>query len=142
MNGNVITEEVIPGIQYSRPSYHRDGTPNKSKWTITVVEEKQVFVNAHSSNWLSSLDNDGWGCHRISGSLEYLGIGQDQCTKVFISKYVCSRANVNDWHGFPADHQSNTQDIPPSKILFDWQKIGIINKPQMRRIMKGQPCSL
>jgi hypothetical protein len=50
--------------------------------------------------------------------------------------------NIEVWHGYPADTTRNNHDIPDSKSLNNWIIEGYINKAKMRKIIRGQKCSL
>jgi hypothetical protein len=118
---------------------HRNGNPNKSQWTITEEEERAAFVRAVEHEWL--LQNRGWGLHLHQEQPQYLGTSKGQAAALFVAKFVSSGAQVS-WHGYPADHQRNIQDIPESKVLKSWIDLRLLALPKIRKLMKGQPCSL
>jgi hypothetical protein len=114
--------------------------PKKSRWTVSKNDEATIFQCAASWLWLVECSGCGWGLHTDAHGLQYLGTVPGEKPS-FIAKFV-SDSNHNAWHGYPADHMSNSHDIPPANILTSWVKNEFIGIPKMRKIMKGQPCSI
>ena len=90
-----------------------------------------------ANHWIEN--ESGWGLHYSNGVLDYLGLAQDHTTQVFIAKFV---GNQGTWHGYPADHQQNRQDIPAERIRKIWIDTNVLRRAQIRKITKGQPCRL
>ena len=130
---------VSQNIYYLHNSVHRNRTPRKSQWTINETAELGSFQMALNQNWL--LPQEGWGLHFENGNPAYLGLAQDHTTRVFVAKFV-DRGNRNTWHGYPADHQKNNQDIPTVEILDKWLNRKVLPAPKIRKLAKGQPCGL
>ena len=128
-----------PGPNYKPSPVHRNRTPGKSQWTISVKQERTAFVNAFGSSWL--LEQVGWGLHTPNGKPDYLGVARDHIRRVFVAKFV-DRGATNIWHGYPADHQRSCTDIPDESILQSWLRLGLLGAPKIRKLSKGQPCSL
>jgi hypothetical protein len=132
-------------VGLSSPSYlpnpkHRDKSPNKSQWTITVADELVCFREADQRAWL--LVDEGWGLHLTAGLPAYLGVAAvDQTRKLFIAKFVVSHVPPV-WHGYPADPQSNEQDIPGEVILGRWLDSGLLPASKIRKVGKKQACRL
>jgi hypothetical protein len=124
---------------YATIDYHRNGHPEKSQWTISEAEEINCFKLSENNKWL--LQDHGWGLHFINGKADFLGIAQDRVTLVFIAKFV-AKSPANAWHGYPADYRNNSKDIPAECILKEWLNKKIISTAKIRKITKGQPCSL
>ena len=118
---------------------HRNWTAGKSQWIISEPAELASFEFARSRGWL--LDQVGWGLHIPDQTPEWLGVAQDHRTRVFIAKFVGATAPVM-WHGYPADHRRNTADIPTERVLNAWLKAAIFSPAKIRKIARGQPCSL
>lgn len=131
---------VVPGIDYTFNPSHRNRMTKKSQWTISEEAELAAFVRASEHEWIIN-DEHAWGVHHTEGNLEYLGLAQDHNTEVFVAKFVNDVPHKN-WHGYPADHQSNTQDIPPTSVLNDWIRTGLLKARKVRKIQRGQPCKL
>jgi hypothetical protein len=127
-------------ITYQFNDQHRNMNPNKSRWTVSINDEATIFQHAASWLWLVKCSGCGWGLHTDAHGLHYLGTVPGE-KHSFIAKFV-SDNNHNAWHGYPADHMSNPHDIPPANILTSWVKNKFIGNPKMRKIMKGQPCSI
>lgn len=128
---------MTPLEQYQPNPVHRNGTQEKSQWRITTPEELACFQATVENQW--RLGNVGWGLHSPAGTPEYLGVAEDHATMVFIAKFVGKQAI---WHGYPADHQRNFQDIPDGTILDIWMKLNLIAAAKARKILRGQPCRL
>ena len=122
---------------YSHDPQHRNRTPGKSQWSISPREEAICFGSAYSKGW-TDVDK-GWGLHFSNGTLDYLGYAQDHSTSVFIAKFV---GNQEIWHGYPADHQRNQQDIPTERVRKIWMQSGVLTPPKICKITRGQPCRL
>jgi hypothetical protein len=116
---------------------HRNRTPRKSQWTISENAELHSFEDAFNRTWL--LSDIGWGLHFENNHPANLGVAQDHKTSVFVAKFVNDK---NTWHGYPADHQRNNQDIPDIQIRRKWLKENILPRRTVLQLGKGQPCSL
>ena len=124
-------------MTYAPNPQHRNKTKGKSQWSISRAQEVACFDTTHANQWVEN--NNGWGLHYSAGVPDYLGLAQDHTTRVFIAKFV---GNQGIWHGYPADHQQNQQDIPTERILAIWMKTNVLRPAKIRKIMKGQPCRL
>ena len=122
-------------MTYLSNPQHRDRTKGKSQWTITLKDEIACFNVACAKHWTDK--GNGWGLHYSGEVLAYLGVAQDHQTRVFIAKFV---ENEGIWHGYPADHQTNRQDVPAEPILAIWMKTEVLRPAKIRKIMRGQPC--
>jgi hypothetical protein len=130
---------IAPGFTYVNHPDHRNGTAGKSQWLISEEEERGVFDTSRSNNWLPP--SPGWGLHSPNAQAMYLGISADGRRNLLVAKFVASNTPIV-WHGYPADHQRKRQDVPTREILLDWTRLQFVNEPQMRKILKGQPCDL
>ena len=135
----VKTRDIGQGIIYEYNPVHRNGTPGKSQWRITEIEESDSFICACDHLWV--LDKVGWGFHFKEGKVQYLGVAQDHRTLVFIAKFVNDKPH-NTWHGYPADHQKKQQDIPDDEIRALWIAEGVLPAQKIRKIGSAQPCKL
>ena len=118
---------------------HRNQTPRKSQWTISIDEEIRCFNVAQVRGW--HVNNVGWGLYMPNAHPDWLGVAQDHHTKVFIAKFVSSQ-HTDTWHGYPADYRRNAHDIPHERVLNSWLQDGIFTPAKIRKITKGQRCSL
>ena len=124
-------------MRYSPNPQHRNGTWGKSQWLISLADEFGCFNTAHANDWI---ENDtGWGLYLSNEVPNYLGLAQDHITKVFIAKFV---GDQGIWHGYPADHQQNHQDIPTEQVLMRWMEANLFSPAKVRKIVRGQPCRL
>ena len=132
--------EIIEGVYYICNPVHRNRTPQKSQWTIDEEQEKCAFLTTYKRHWI--VDNDtGWGFHFENGQVTYLGVAKDHHTPVFLAKFV-NDSNHDTWHGYPVNYQKNQQDKPDVQILRQWFDSKPISAAKVRKIMRGQPCSL
>lgn len=118
---------------------HRNRTRLKSQWTITCQEEIDCFRLTYNNQWI--VDIKGWGLYLVNGSPQYLGVAQDHATEVFVGRFV-SNVSGDEWHGYPADHTSNSADRPHESVAKNWQEHGFIGPPKVRKLLRGQPCLL
>jgi hypothetical protein len=129
-------------MTYTPHPHHRDGRPAKSQWTISIAEELASFDHAGREDWLMPPEEPtvGWGLHCVEGSPCVLGVAVDRSRDFIIAKFVTS--NGSDWHGYPADHQSNPQDIPLEAVLASWLQGSLFSAAKVRKIVRGQPCRI
>jgi hypothetical protein len=111
----------------------------KSQWRIPESDERNAFNQARIRAWLS--DACGWGLHTPDGIVSILGVSQDHDRPLFVAKFLANAA-PRFWHGYPADHQRNPQDIPDDRILSDWMTSGLLTSAKVRKLTRGQPCNL
>ena len=123
--------------EYLPNSAHRSAGSQRSQWTISIPEERTCFQKCIENLWL--LQDTGWGLHFPAGFPEYLGVAEDQETSLFIARFV---GKSGAWHGYPADHQRNFQDIPDGTILSNWLGRKLLGAAKIRKITRGQPCRL
>lgn len=116
---------------------HRNGSPQKSQWTIPEEDETACFDAATAMNWL--VGDAGWGLHIVNTSPTWLGTCIDG-TRSFVAKFV-GNVSTNVWHGYPADHRK-PQDVPADEVLRAWLAQGRLGKAKIRKLAKGQPCRL
>jgi hypothetical protein len=140
----LIAEQAIaPGVFYaSHPDHRTAGLFHKSQWTISVPDETSCFDRTFKSKWINP-PQWGWGLYMCGASVAYLGVsakaaGSEQ--KLFIAKFVDGNADMH-WHGYPADPRRGPQDVPPPPILSLWTG-QYLRKPLIRKISRGQQCSL
>jgi len=133
------TYQIGNGITYCINPVHRNKTHGKSQWAISMPLEKDAFTNAANQRWL--LGDSGWGLYFKKGKASYLGVARDHQKQVFVAKFVDS-GRQQSWHGYPADHQTDTKDIPAESVLNSWLKSGFLRRPTIRKLHRGQPCSL
>lgn len=69
----------------------------------------------------------------------YVGVAQDHETQVFVAKFT---EDQDVWHGYPADHRRNHQDIPTEYVLGDWMRARLLTPAKIRKLVRGQPCRL
>ena len=125
-------------MPYCVNEQHRNGNRAKSQWRISIPEEIASFEESERNGWL--LTDNGWGLYMAGGCVSVLGVAQDHITPVFIAKYVGSADGP--WHGYPADYRNKAQDIPVPDVLCKWLSEGLMTPAKIRKISRGQPCSL
>ncbi|MBR6178066.1 MAG: hypothetical protein IKQ70_09330 [Bacteroidales bacterium] len=118
---------------YTALDYHRNGSPKKSQWLISVDEEISCFVFAKQNDWISKEDHKGWG---ITDDCKVLGKTTAN-KETFIARFEEYDYNLDHWHGYPAD-LGRPQDIPADFVLLDWYKYKkYITKSQYSKIRRG-----
>ena len=129
-------------VFYIHKMDHRDGTAKKSQWIISEEDERICFTRAygvwHDSNYTC------WGLHFDGGLASYLGISKASASGqnyLFVAKFIDSNQNSR-WHGYPADHVSNQQDIPSPTVLKNWLDSELLRPSIIRKLSKGQKCRL
>ena len=130
---------VVSNQNYTIKLDHRNKSKEKSQWTVSHQDEITIFVDAYTRIWVNK--DNAWGVFFNNGKLDYLGVAQDHFTQVFIAKFINDTAH-NNWHGYPADHQSHPQDIPDESILKNWLDNDILPKSKINKIARGKPCKL
>jgi hypothetical protein len=135
----LVPYDLGGGVRYTHHPDHRNRTGGKSQWRISLPKERQAFITARAEGWL--IRSTGWGLHVDNTEPAYLGVAQDHVTRVFVSKFVDGNQSQN-WHGYPADHQRNPQDIPDADVLKIWMDNDLIPLSKIRKLVKGQPCTL
>jgi hypothetical protein len=135
----MLVYKITESVSYSVHPSHRNRAIGKSQWTVSETTEKNVFARMLDNEWIQG--NVGWGVHVNRERLQYVGVSADGQRKLVLAKFVDGNAN-NEWHGYPADHQRSNSDIPASEILKKWLSENIMSAAKIRKISKGQPCSL
>ena len=69
----------------------------------------------------------------------YLGVVEDHVRKTILAKFVRD-PNHALWHGYPANHVDNTQDIPEQEVLKRWLQSDILGPEKISKLSKGKPC--
>lgn len=133
---------VFPDVYYIHKIDHRNGNPDKSQWIIPEATERSCFESAFTT-WRSS-DFHRWGLHLEDGQAKYLGITKRSAPErrdLFVAKFIDSNRN-SKWHGYPADHILNHEDIPPEDTLALWLTAHYLRPAIIRKLSKGQKCKL
>jgi len=131
--------KIAADVIYKPNKQHRDKNPNKSQWTISILEEVKVFENTYPNNWIDQ--SVGWGLHFVNNGVQYLGNASNQNRRLFIAKFMDGNCN-GKWHGYPADYQTNIQDIPNEFGLKEWVDKRYLSNAKIAKITQGKPCSL
>jgi hypothetical protein len=132
---------IAVGVTYLIHQAHRDGTKDKSQWTIEVPKELTVFAAALRAHWTDAAAGWGWGLHIVRGRVAYLGVGRDHELRVFVAKFL-DGTHTSTWHGFPADHRRGPSDRPPERVMKTWLETKVLAPAKVRKIAKGKPCDL
>lgn len=133
----IYPDEDVDG-NYMSVSYHRNGNPIKSQWTISIEEEFESFKISRLQNWHN--ERRGWGLHPTNPFSE---IGRSVSNRsVMIARFQEMSPNgqvIQDiWHGYPADIRGKTNDIPTVDVLKSWLANGYINGNQFSKIRSGK----
>jgi hypothetical protein len=146
--GSELTGWGRPGMQAEDPveigeyKYigkpdHRDGTPTKSQWTVSVPDEQNCFRLGVHRKWIS--ESAAWGLHIVNGSGAILGrtapnreAKDDLIVAFFQLADVC--------HGYPSDPRRSVRELPPNSVTSDWLKENYLRASVVRKLQRGQPC--
>ena len=136
---NIPTE--IAGYKYISKADHRDNTPTKSQWTVSVADEHACFDFGVGHGWVSTSGDSAWGLHVIDGKADYLGKsapGRGPEASLFVAFFqladVC--------HGCPSDLKRSRREIPPTSVTRAWLEGKYLRGPVIRKLQLGQTCSL
>lgn len=132
-----IYADIHDECVYISVSYHRNGNPKKSQWSISIEEEFESFKTSRLQNWTSN--KRGWGLHPSKPNFEVGTLSNEEV--VFIARFQEMSPDgqpIKDiWHGYPADIRNKKNDIPTDAILKCWLENSYINKSQFSRIRRG-----
>ena len=122
---------------YMAVSYHRNGNPQKSQWSISVEEEFESFKISRQQNWHN--EKRGWGLHPKD---PFSTIGRTTANNnvviAIFQEMSPNGQNVDDiWHGYPADIRGKINDIPTVDVLRSWLTNGYINGHEFSKIRRG-----
>lgn len=127
----------IAGYKYVVKLDHRDKSPAKSQWTITIQQEHSTFGSSVVNSWLQG--GHGWGLHVVHGAVHKLGesarsYGEayDLFVGFFEISHVC--------HGYPSDPLRSSREIPPEGVRNDWLQQGLLRPAAIRKIGRGLRC--
>lgn len=129
---------TIKGLEFTYlvVDYHRNNTPGKSQWIISEREEIKCFENAVINKWS---DESNYFSLKKDVRKKLVALGKNKFhEKLYLAKYT---ANPKDWHGYPADHVRNSNDIPSQVILDSWMKNKTLPKHKVFKIQQGKPCN-
>jgi hypothetical protein len=138
----VVTEFTLGqhrDITYAAHPAHRNRTPDKSQWTITVRQEVWCFDCSLRNSWLEN--RMGWGLHLVGGKPKVLGVSADGMTPLAVA-FFRDPNRRRYWHGYPADLKRRPSELPPERIRQEWLDKGLLPPAKLRKIMRGQPCIL
>jgi hypothetical protein len=101
------------------------------------ASEESTFQRALDSNWQAG--RYAWGLHFVEQAVTYVGVVEDHQRQTFLAKFVRD-PHQPLWHGYPANHVNNTQDIPDQEVLNLWLKFSILRPEKISKLSKGRPC--
>ena len=129
------------GPRYVALAYHRDGTSEKSQWTISEANERAVFVDAIDRGWVVA--GSAWGIFRRARRLEQLGEAATTSAPLYVAIFRSQNAPAI-WHGYPADHQRRPGDRPPESVVREWLTLNLSNltPAKVAKLLAGKKCVL
>ena len=139
MGAPIAQHVVAAGYVYQHHPGHRNRASGKSQWSISEPAERSIFDGSRVRHWLDQ--SFGWGLYIRDGRAQYLGVSADHARRLIVAKFVASHS-PKVWHGYPADHERKTADIPTTNILWQWINPQYLGPAKTRKIMRGQPCNL
>ena len=123
-------------MPYTPKNDHRNGSPIKSQWSISVAQEEQCYLTAANRNWSSG--GNYWGLHFPNNLPDILGTSPVM-DLLYIAKFVSHQGN---WHGYPVAHWLSPFDKPNPDVLDMWIQAGLINSTKKSKIHRGKKCAL
>ena len=123
---------------YKAVSYHRNGTSDKSQWTISVDDEFDLFAQTKHDGQI--YDDKGYNLWIVNDMVEVLGY-TEHGSETRMARFE-DGTRSNHWHGYPANYLRAKNDIPPMSLLREWKKKGLIEKSDITRLKQQKPCSL
>ena len=123
---------------YKAVSFHRNGTPDKSQWTISVDDEFDLFAKTKLDGQI--YDDKGYNLWIVNETAEVLGY-TEHGSETRMARFE-DGTRSDHWHGYPANYLRAKNDIPPMALLRDWKAKGLIRKSDITRIKQQKPCSL
>jgi hypothetical protein len=140
-----MAKELIPaeisGYKYISKPDHRDGTPTKSQWTVSVADEHACFELGVSRGWVSASGDSAWGLHLVDGRCGYLGRtapGHAPEGDLFVAYFQLA----DFCHGYPSDVTRSRREVPPTSVARDWLTGRYLKPAVVRKLQQGSPCSL
>jgi hypothetical protein len=135
-----MDQKTIQGHLYLSKADHRDGTPEKSQWTIALEDEFASFDRTLSESWAQA--KAGWGLHIVDDKARYVGrsalnYGASPKDLFMIFFNIAQVA-----HGYPSDPQRSKREIPPDSIRAAWLAKQYLRPVVVRKLGRGQPCKL
>ena len=140
MEYDVSTEYPTYNITgyYKSVSYHRNGTADKSQWTISVDDEFDLFAKTKRDGQI--YDDKGYALWIVSDVACVLGVTEHN-SETRLARFV-DGTRSDHWHGYPANYMRAKNDIPPMSLLKQWKESGLIEKSDITRLKQQKPCSL
>lgn len=119
---------------------HRGAPQNGiSTWIVNCQEEYDLADNALQNGYVEETETKPIA-YNLSKDKALKIIGQrkkdSKMLELKLAKFVNS--NPQEWHGYPADHMSNSQDRPSDETLNKLYKNNIIDKTDMNRLLRGK----
>ena len=140
-------EHIVQNVRYIHKSDHRDGTNDKSQWTINKADERSCFGSAFTDVNQQNFPNR-WGLHFDDDKVAYLGIvaelhkdKRDETPLLFIAFFENDQPN-NYWHGYPADVKRSIRNIPPPTIRKMWMQKKLLSVRTINHIARRLRCKL
>ncbi|MDD2396172.1 MAG: hypothetical protein PHG12_10580 [Sphaerochaeta sp.] len=132
-----IPYQATGSMNYIFVKYHHQKILlSKSVWTISQSAELKMFVDSISLKYFDSNYESSYNIIFNNNCLQMIGESPNN-DPLFIGKFISKDKAIN-WHGYPANHIKNRQDIPPDSILTSWKNAGLSTR-DIKRIKKGKP---
>jgi len=113
---------------------HRNGTPGKSQWSISVGEEFELFELADEHHWTGDGRNY-WSIKSNRQKPQPIGTRGE-----FIARFLPHREDT--WHGFPGCPRERKGDRPINRVLNAWYEAQMISWSLRKKIARRQICTL
>ena len=134
-----LTDKGMTIQYYVNPQHRKKGNPNKSIWIVKPNEEFECFQFTYMNRWV--VVNEAWGfLLDKTNKFVKLGTGQNN-EELKIAKFK-KDPTKKEWHGYPCNYMTKTQDIPFETILKTWVDEQYITKAKMSKIQHQLLCNL
>ena len=116
---------------------HRNNTAIKSQWILSCNIEYDIACQSIHNKF--NIDNRYFNVLSNNLILQVVGnsILKDRYREpLIICKFIKCQ---NIFHGYPANHMMNQQDIPPDSVLVRMKSLNLLSDKDHKRISRGRP---
>lgn len=119
---------------------HRNDSRQKSQWTISHIEEFEVFILGFKNEWTNPNQDTIWSiCRNLSvlgcESQNNIHTGSKQ-KNLIVAKFTKDLQHI--WHGYPISSYSQNDANIPIPVINAWDSCGIFPKSQFQKWKKGK----
>lgn len=119
---------------------HRNNSPQKSQWTISHLEEFEVFILGFKSKWSNESQDTIWSVYE---NLKVLGCeNQNNANKgskhkgLIVAKFTKDSQHI--WHGYPISSHSQNDAKIPIAVINAWDSCDAFPKSLFQKWQQGK----